>query len=247
MLDEDNQDTSGRITIEDVRSAIGDINPNEINSGKIREIIGRGSNSTIQKHLMTIRNERSAANKQINPVDTPKPPEDAFLTIWSIALAAAQTQVLSRINQLSIERDLFSVTVATQEADIASLSERIDEAELKEKNLNNELVTAKNKSNELEAEIITIKAQLNSEVEKLKTSATLREDRENQEKIINEHKFQSREQAFKLTLGQLTDQLTELKSLHTIAASPLVVNVNKEMVSSTITTSNIEPALNIRI
>lgn len=59
----------GKITIVDVRKALaGDedgpaIDPLSTNARKIRDIIGRGSMATIQKHLMSIRDVAAGASE----------------------------------------------------------------------------------------------------------------------------------------------------------------------------------------
>ena len=43
-------EVSGPITIDDVRLALGETDPSTTNANKIRQIIGRGGFTTIQKH-----------------------------------------------------------------------------------------------------------------------------------------------------------------------------------------------------
>ena len=50
----------GPVTLDDVRAALGGTDPSSTNAGALRRQLGRGSLSTIQKHLDTIRQELAA-------------------------------------------------------------------------------------------------------------------------------------------------------------------------------------------
>ena len=50
----------GPITADDVRSALGEVDPNSTNASTLRKLLGRGSLSTIQRHLDAIRFELAA-------------------------------------------------------------------------------------------------------------------------------------------------------------------------------------------
>ena len=49
------QMTTGPVTFDDVRQALGDQDPAGTNAGALRKLLGRGSLSTIQKHLDALR------------------------------------------------------------------------------------------------------------------------------------------------------------------------------------------------
>ena len=70
----------GPVTFDDVRSALGDTDPNSTNAGALRRTLGRGSLSTIQKHLDAIRSEGAAQALEVSG-GAPEVPKDALSTI----------------------------------------------------------------------------------------------------------------------------------------------------------------------
>ena len=102
---DDNQ-AVGRVTLEDVRGAIGDTDPNEIGAGKVRQLIGRGSLETIQKHLGTLRDELIAAATPVTTIPAlPAEVQAAVQAMWASACTSAQLQSLRRTETLTAERD----------------------------------------------------------------------------------------------------------------------------------------------
>lgn len=128
MTDQTQQQT-GPLTLDDVRMALGEDSPMQTNASKIRGVIGRGSLGTIQKHLEFLRTEHINASKPQAVNDTPPPPPDFVASIWSSAWAAAQLQVMTRLNAITSERDELASKALSQSSDISALTSRMDEIE----------------------------------------------------------------------------------------------------------------------
>lgn len=108
------------ITLDDVRSAIGNAHPAQMGAKTIRAQIGRGSLETIQKHLWSLREERAAADK---PVDEaiPHPPAELVRQLWQMAWIAARQECLMRLETLSAQRDQAMVDNKTLTDDFDAL------------------------------------------------------------------------------------------------------------------------------
>lgn len=120
---------SGNVTIEEVRSLLGDTDPNEVSSPKLRELLGkRGSFETLGKILKTLRAERALAlNPPIESGAIPAMPIEAATAIWSAAWTAAQVSTLTRMEKLAAERDAALVKLEAQSMDIEGLVIAVDE------------------------------------------------------------------------------------------------------------------------
>ena len=116
---------AGPITIDDVRQALAETDPNNTNAGALRTVIGRGSFATIQKHLDTIRAERAPV-VPVAPGATPEAPTDAVTAIWGVAWAHAQVSTLGRLEAVTAERDALAAMVKTQAADLTALAREVD-------------------------------------------------------------------------------------------------------------------------
>ena len=117
------------VGLEDVRQALvdmGNVSPFNTNAGKVRDKIDRGSNGTVQKHLVFLRNQLIAAAQPQAEQSVPKPPQDAVEMLWAAAWGAAQTKTLARLESLSAERDGLQATTAAQTADLYALIEQLD-------------------------------------------------------------------------------------------------------------------------
>jgi len=132
--------TQGKITMEDVRQALaGDddnpVDPFATNARKIRDIIGRGSMATIQKHLQTIRDEKLGEDKEPEDTDIPAPPEEAVAAIWKSAWTAAHTAILERCASLNDDRDRLRQSLQVSTDDGQALVDEVArlEAESEEK------------------------------------------------------------------------------------------------------------------
>ena len=100
---------TGPITMADVR-AVMEAHPEVNSANAIRAILKRGSFGTIDKHLKKIRAERAAA---LLPAVEPATaiakaivaPADALATIWSAAVATVTATVMTRLNEVTVQRD----------------------------------------------------------------------------------------------------------------------------------------------
>ena len=59
------EQNTGPVGFEDVRAALGDQDPASTNAGALRRTLGRGSLSTIQKHLDTLRTQAVQREQQL--------------------------------------------------------------------------------------------------------------------------------------------------------------------------------------
>lgn len=123
---------TGRITLDDVRAALGDVDPRQTNASKVRDTLGRGSFATIQRHLETIRAEL------VQPVATvshavPSPPTETLQALWHAAYSAAQVSTLARLDAVTAERDGLHAQVSTittdRDAAVQALDSTIDALE----------------------------------------------------------------------------------------------------------------------
>ena len=121
----ENVNATGPITLADVRAALADTDPGTTNAGALRQIIGRGSFATVQKHLDAIRAERAPVLPAA-PGAIPAAPADAVAAIWGAAWAHAQAVTLARLERLSAERDAAQALATAQAQDVAGLAAEID-------------------------------------------------------------------------------------------------------------------------
>ena len=112
------QQQQGNITIEDVRQALGDIDPNATNASRLRALIGRGSLATIQKHLDTIRTEQAPQPLQAT-TDAPAAPKDLIQGLWASAWQSAQAQtagaLAAALAKLAVTEQALSVARSDSE------------------------------------------------------------------------------------------------------------------------------------
>lgn len=121
---------AGPVTIDDVRAALGDTDPSQTNAGKLRAAVGRGSVSTVQRHLDTIRAElRSAALQPLTASTVPPMPADMAAGLWAQAYAAAETLLRRRLDAVTAERDGLEDDVAQRRADAIAMADDLDAAE----------------------------------------------------------------------------------------------------------------------
>ncbi|AUW34286.1 hypothetical protein A5904_15450 (plasmid) [Acidithiobacillus caldus] len=81
----------GRVTLEDVRGAVEQLggDPSRTNAAKVREVLGRGGYTTIQKHLEALRVEQAAPEAEEGPETAPEAPKELVQRIWAAAWAEA--------------------------------------------------------------------------------------------------------------------------------------------------------------
>jgi hypothetical protein len=117
--------STGPITIDDVRLALGGHDPMGTNAGALRNIIGRGSMQTIQKHLGTLRAELAPA-AAVEPGSVPPAPADVVQQLWAAAFNVVQSKTLHRIDALVGQRDTALAVVQTQSQDLTAFAANID-------------------------------------------------------------------------------------------------------------------------
>lgn len=132
------QPSIGPITLDDVRTAIGETDANSTNASKLRAVLGRGSMATIQKYLMLVRIERAPVMPGTQ-APAPAAPRDAVDALWTVAWSAAQAMTHGRSETLSAQRDAALVLSETQALDITALAADVD-------GLVEKMVTAQNEA-----------------------------------------------------------------------------------------------------
>lgn len=117
---------TGNITLDDVRAALGDTAPSSTNAGALRRVLGRGSLSTIQKHLDTIRAEGAAPALELAGA-APAAPSDLVAAVWSAAWAAAQARTMGALAQAQAQVAQQAQALAVAQADAAAAQEQADQ------------------------------------------------------------------------------------------------------------------------
>ena len=121
------QMTTGPVTFDDVRAALGEQDPASTNAGALRRVIGRGSLSTIQKHLDTLRTQ--AVQPAVQEVgEVPKPPADLLHGLWAHAWAAAQAMVQTALSTAQAKAESLGVALGLAQADAVAAQQEADQA-----------------------------------------------------------------------------------------------------------------------
>lgn len=119
--------TQGAITFADVFFALGKTDCNATNAAALGMKIGRGSTTTVQKHLNEIRSQMAAAAASpVSVAAVPPAPGEVMASIWASAYSAAQLHTLNRMQQVTVERDALSTQVQAQALDVSSLTSEVD-------------------------------------------------------------------------------------------------------------------------
>ncbi len=106
------EQNTGPVGFEDVRAALGDQDPAGTNAGALRRVIGRGSLSTIQKHLDALR-AQAVQPAAPEAGEVPKPPPDLVQSLWAHAWSQAQAMVQTALwGQLTKRKNLYAKPVA---------------------------------------------------------------------------------------------------------------------------------------
>lgn len=118
---------AGKVTLADVVAALGENgDPFQSSAAKIRATLGRGGFSTIQKHLDAIRASKIATQPS-NEEAVPPCPADLVAAMWAAAWSAAQVKTLTRLEQISVERDGLTARLQAQAFDIDEMTRQLDE------------------------------------------------------------------------------------------------------------------------
>lgn len=89
------------ITLLDVKHALGNIDPNTTHAGAVRQILGRGSHTTIQKHLDTIRIEKKVSMRSAAPPLL----LEIVNELWESTLAEVRVMALTHIERSTLEQN----------------------------------------------------------------------------------------------------------------------------------------------
>jgi hypothetical protein len=214
---------TGPITRADVVSALGDTDPHGTNAGALRQLLGRGSFATIQKHLDSLRLERlsAAASASAAPSDIPPmPPEVAAM--WAAAFGVALSQVRTRLDGVVEERDALAKTAATAAADVTALTTQLESSTA-------DLEVSATRAGELERLLSELATAAAGELAAATAAAQAVEGRLGRELELLRHeaqlealKAQAALQALQSALDRQSDQLADFKSALRKPAADLV-------------------------
>lgn len=197
--------TSPRITIDDVRAALGDTDPHHTNASKVRTLLGgRGSFETIQKHLNSLRQALASAGAPVAAEAMPGAPTVLIDQVWGAAWAAAQMATMRRTETLVGERDATLAELATMGQDVVGLVATVDEqaAQLERAAQATAAVQAEQLKAETALAALALALQ-RSQAELAQTKA----DAAHAGELAEQGRAMMRAE-----LGRLTDQIGELKA-----------------------------------
>ena len=121
------EQNTGPVGFEDVRAALGDQDPASTNAGALRKVLGRGSLSTIQKHLDTLRTQ--AVQPAVQEVgEVPKPPQDLIQGVWAHAWAAAQALVQTALASAQAKAEALGQALGIAQQDAVAAQAEADQA-----------------------------------------------------------------------------------------------------------------------
>lgn len=211
---------AGPVTFDDVVRALGEMDPSATNAAKIRDVMGRGSFATIQKHLDRLRAVARTAQEPAQGSEVPNPPADVFATLWGAAYRAAGHLTADRLAALLTERDALRIAGDVAGADVAALAAQVDAletamatataAQLLAETAAAQAVEALARSEAASAVRI---ADLGRAAENDMTKARHELELEQRDRLIER-------QAQQATTDRLTDQIGELKALLALQARP---------------------------
>lgn len=219
----------GPISYADVLVAIprdevtGDLRPDTTNAGAIRTTMGgRGSLSTIQRHLDAIREEMATAALPVTAEGVPPAPTEIVAAIWSAAWSAAHGATLARLDRVTAERDALASRFAVQTADLKALTIDADQTRDQATAAVAAAVAAKDAAQaELQAREQTLSSQLDAERQaKVVLEADLlrvRADAAHAAEVAAKDQTIER-QALHAVIERLQEQVAQLRSLQIVAA-----------------------------
>lgn len=121
------EQNTGPVGFEDVRAALGDQDPAGTNAGSLRRVIGRGSLSTIQRHLDALRAQ--AVQPAAAPEgEVPKAPNDLIQGVWAHAWAVAQALVQTALASAQARAEGLAVALGIAQADAVAAQAEADSA-----------------------------------------------------------------------------------------------------------------------
>jgi hypothetical protein len=212
----------GNVTIEDVRLALNDKDPNQVNAGTIRAVLGRGSLSTIQKHINTIRSEQAPQPLQATG-EAPTVPKELVQSLWSAAWQGAQAQTAGALASALHKLELTELQLVTVNADCDAAQSAADtavsvlaEEQEKGKKALEALVTEKAA---LEKELAEQKAKAEQDAKAaadqlvaVKASAELAAERAAAAAALSEAKHSAAVELMRSEMDRLVNQLADLRA-----------------------------------
>ena len=215
------EQSTGRITIDDVVAAIADDDVFTTNASKIRAILGRGSNATIQKHLDALRLDKIKAAQPVETFTLPQAPKDLIDQIWQAAWRAAQQDTLVRIDKITTERDNLKVILGAQNCDVESLTIKIDELEIALDASASDLQDAQ-ASFAADVDVLLVdKTALLTQIDALQNTIDdlIKKGEQDTKTVLLERQIEQQavqlERAgLQMTIDRLTDQIGDLKSFN---------------------------------
>ena len=223
------------VTVEDVAAACTSmgVGAGETNSSKVRQNLGRGSLSTIQKHLQTLRDDAARAQEPSAQIGVPSVPTDlqaSFGSIWGAAYTSASHQFGNQLLAAWTERDSLRESMIILEADVNSLAGQLDEQEAANEQAIADRETAISQRNEaIQSLLVNTQA---AEERAAQLVLLAKEDAQKAEKKLQDATHQAElvelgktieRQSLQSTIDRLTDQIGELKGLLSLQARPLQV------------------------
>lgn len=121
------EQNTGPVGFEDVRQALGDQDPAATNAGALRRTLGRGSLSTIQKHLDSLRAQAAQPAEEVVG-EVPKPPADLLQGLWAHAWAAAQAMVQTALSTAQAKAESLAVALGMAQQDAVAAQSEADQA-----------------------------------------------------------------------------------------------------------------------
>ena len=121
------QMTTGPVTFDDVRAALGDQDPTGTNAGAVRRIIGRGSLSTIQRHLDALRAQAVQPAAEVDG-EAPKAPAELVQSLWAQAWAQAQALVQTALAAALAKCEALGQALGMAQADAVAAQAEADQA-----------------------------------------------------------------------------------------------------------------------
>ena len=122
------EQNTGPVGFEDVRAALGEQDPAGTNAGALRRILGRGSLSTIQKHLDTLRTQAvQPAVEALGKV--PDAPQDLIQGVWAQAWATAQALVQTALASALAKSEALATALGIAQQDAQAAQAEADQAQ----------------------------------------------------------------------------------------------------------------------
>jgi hypothetical protein len=220
----------GNITLEDVRQALGDKDPNSVNAGTIRATLGRGSNQTIQKALDKIRAELIPAPLE-STSEAPTAPKELLQSLWANAWVAAQAKTSGMLATTMAKLEVTAQQLVTAgndcdaaqgAADIAVslLSEEQEKGKKALEALAAEKEALSKALEEAKAKSAQDAKALADALATVKAEAALAAERAASALALAEAKHSAAQEAIRSEMDRLIQQLADLRSA--LAARPPV-------------------------